>query len=71
LATETTARLQQFLEFAGAQLTVAKDLVQQAWADGFAGVRRHNRAPAIFVTKEVMAAFDAKNSEASPPRAPQ
>jgi hypothetical protein len=45
--------LQNFLEFVDAELTIAQDLAQQTWADGFARVRGHHRASAIFVTKKV------------------
>ena len=38
--------------------------MKQAGADGLARVRRNNRAAAILVTQEVMAAFYAKNAEA-------
>ena len=39
--------------------------MKEAGADGFAGVRGHNRAAAILVTQEVVAALDAKNAKAS------
>jgi hypothetical protein len=49
----------------GGQLAISEDLVKQAGADGLARVRGHNRAPAILVTEEMMAAFDGKNAKAS------
>jgi hypothetical protein len=48
----------------GGQLAISQDFVKQAGADGLAKVRRNNRAAAILVTQEVMAAFYAKNAEA-------
>ncbi len=47
----------------GGQLAIPKDLVQQTEADVLAGVSGHNRAPAVFMTEEVMTAFDAENRE--------
>jgi hypothetical protein len=40
--------------------------VKQTWADRLAGVYRHNRTAAVFVTEKVMAAFDAENGKAGP-----
>jgi hypothetical protein len=37
-------------ELVGGELAVAQDLVEQAGADGFARMHRHNGAPAILVT---------------------
>jgi hypothetical protein len=48
----------------GGQLAVSEDLVQQTGPDDLPRVRRHNRAPAILVTQEVMAALNAKNAKA-------
>jgi hypothetical protein len=38
--------------------------VKQTGADGLAKVHGHNHGPAILVTQEVMAAFDANNAKA-------
>src|ERR1700719_3413383 len=55
---------QQLPELVGGQLAISQDFVKQARTDGLARVRRNNRAAAILVTQEVMAAFYAKNAEA-------
>jgi hypothetical protein len=48
----------------GGELAVSQDSLKQTGADGLARVHRHNRAPAILVSQEVMAAFDPKNLKA-------
>jgi hypothetical protein len=48
------------------QAAITKDLVEQTGADRLAGVYRHDRAAAVFVTEKVMAAFDAENGRAGP-----
>jgi hypothetical protein len=56
-------------EFVDAHLAIAENFVQQAGADRFARMRGHNRVPAILMVKEVVAAFDSKDGEASFPSA--
>ena len=56
--------LRQLAKLAGGQLAVSEDSVKQTGTDGLARVHRHNRAPAILVTQEVIAAFTAKNAKA-------
>lgn len=58
--------LQQLGKLVGGQLAVSEDSVKQTGADGLARVHRHDRAPAILVTQEAMAAFHAKNAKACP-----
>ena len=41
--------------------------MQQTGADGLTGMCGHNCASAVFVTQEMMAAFDAENREARLP----
>ena len=43
--------------------------MQQAWADYPSSVRGHNRAAAISVTEDVMAAFDSTTVKTAAPRA--
>ena len=45
------------------KLAIAKDFVKQAGAEGFACVCGHDRASAILVAQEMMAASDAENAE--------
>jgi len=52
--------LQQLPQFVGGQLAIPEDSVKQTGTDGLTRVHRHNRAPAILVTQEVMATFNAK-----------
>ena len=40
--------------------------MKQTGTDGLARVHGHNGAPAILVTQEVMATFDAKNAKSYP-----
>jgi hypothetical protein len=58
--------LQQLAELLGGQLAVPENSVEQTGADGLARVHWHNRASAILVTQEVMAAFDANNAKTCP-----
>ncbi len=51
--------LQQLAELVGGQLAVPENSVEQTGADGLARVHWHNRASAIFVAQEAMAAFNA------------
>jgi hypothetical protein len=44
-------------------MAIAKDLVQQPGSQRLARVHGHHGAPAIFVTKEMMAPFDANDLE--------
>ena len=56
--------LNQLRELVGGQLAIPKNLVKQPWADPLARVHRYNRALAILVAQEIMAAFDAENRKA-------
>ena len=60
--------LQQGDEFISVELAITKDGRQQARADSLTRVDGKNGAPAVGVTKEVVAALHSRNLE---PRVPQ
>jgi hypothetical protein len=45
------------------QLAIPKDLAQEAGTYNFAGVRRDNRASAVFMAEEMVTPSDTKNAE--------
>jgi hypothetical protein len=63
VSTKIYSFLQQLAKLVGGQLAVSENSVEQTRSDGLARMDWHNRASAIFVTQEVMAAFNAKNAE--------
>ena len=55
--------LHEFQELFPTHLTVAQDLAEQPWPDGFPGVYQDHGAPAVRVAKKMVAATDANSNE--------
>jgi hypothetical protein len=55
--------LQEFRQLLGRDLAFHEDLVQDARADGLAGMRGDDCASPVLVPEEMVAAFDPQNAE--------